>query len=84
MSFFAAMEEDTQEQAPFDWAVVQFNLGYTLELLGNSERNVTRVNEAIMAYDNAISIFEKDGAGFYIEVTQINRNRAVALLEKLP
>src|SRR3954470_11528092 len=52
----------TQERAPLQWAMTQNNLGNTLSILGQLERNTERVEEAIEAYRAALEEYTRERA----------------------
>jgi tetratricopeptide (TPR) repeat protein len=53
-AFRAALEENTRERVPRDWATTQTNLGTALERLGERESSTTRLKEAVAAYRAAL------------------------------
>ena len=48
-AYRAALEEQTRERVPLDWARTQINLGITLQTLGERESGTTRLEEAVAA-----------------------------------
>jgi len=56
----SALEVITRERSPFDWAMLQSNLGTTLQMLGLVSGNLLRWNEAIKAYVSALSELDED------------------------
>ncbi|MEL6363024.1 MAG: hypothetical protein AAFR21_18300, partial [Pseudomonadota bacterium] len=49
-----ALEEQTRERVPLDWARTQNNLGNALKSLGNRESGTARLEEAVAAYRLAL------------------------------
>jgi exonuclease VII small subunit len=79
-AYRAALEEQTREREPLDWARTQMNLGTTLWRLGERERGTARLEEAVTAYNAALEVFVAAGADYYIDACRNNRNRTQALL----
>jgi len=65
---------------PLDWALTQNSLGLALAALGEREGGIKRLEEAIAAYDAALSVVALDEGSHEIENVNKNRTRASALL----
>jgi hypothetical protein len=65
-----------------DWVMTQNNLGTALQALGERESGTARLGEAVTAYDAALAVFIKAGAGHYIKGCQANKSRVAMLLHK--
>jgi hypothetical protein len=72
--------ERTRARVPLDWAQTQNNLGLALWSLGERESGTARLEEAVAAYRDALSIFESAAAVYFAQVTHRNLARAEALL----
>lgn len=83
IAYREAMKEITLENAPMEWAASQNGLANALLILGSREKNAARLNEAIIAYDDALKVFREAGAGQYISVVEQNIRKARAKLEAL-
>jgi tetratricopeptide (TPR) repeat protein len=61
-AFREAQKEWTQARVPLDWAKTMNNLGDALRLLGERGRGVARLEEAIIAYHEALQERTRPGA----------------------
>jgi hypothetical protein len=75
-----ALKEYTRERVPLQWAMTQTNLGTALETLGERERGTARLEEAVVAYDAALTVFVPARADYYTGICRANRDRALARL----
>ena len=57
----AALEEYTRKRAPLDSAIAQTNLGNVLELLGERESEIKRLEEAVATYRAGLGEMTRDG-----------------------
>ena len=67
---------------PLDWAMTQNNLGTALETLGERESGTARLEEAVVAYRQALKEVTSEHVPYYWEGTQRNLDRALALLDE--
>jgi hypothetical protein len=51
-------------------------------MLGERESGTTRLDEAVAAYDSAISVFVTAGIDRYADRSGANRDRLIALLDQ--
>ena len=63
-----------------DWARTQNNLGTALLSLGERESGVASLEEAVAAYNAALTIFVQAGADYYNRICRANRDIALAQL----
>ena len=80
VAYLLALEEQTRDRVPLDWAVTQNGLGDAFRLLGERESNPTRLEEAVAAYSSAIAIYAAFGLDHNITVCRGNRDESNALL----
>jgi hypothetical protein len=77
VAYRGALMELTRARVPLDWATTQNNLGNTLQTLGERESGL---EEAVVAYRDALSVFESAAAAYFVEVTHRNLARVEGLL----
>jgi hypothetical protein len=65
---------------PLDWAMTQNNLGVALESLGERESGTGHLEEAVAAYSAALAVFAPALEAYYTNISQANRDRALALI----
>jgi tetratricopeptide (TPR) repeat protein len=63
----------------WEWALVQNNLGNALAMLGERERGVERLEEAVAAYRAALAVFEVAQTSYYASGVKGNLERVQAL-----
>ena len=63
------------------WARTQNNLGTVLQILGEREGGTARLEEAVAAYDGALTVFVAARAGYYESICRKNRDRVQAILD---
>ena len=61
-AFKAALEVNTREQAPMDWAVTQDNLGKAFMGLGEREGKAEYFKEAVAAFKAALEVKTREQA----------------------
>jgi hypothetical protein len=49
-----ALEEQTHDRVPLDWATTQYNLGIALKAVGERESGTAKLDEAVAAYREAL------------------------------
>jgi tetratricopeptide (TPR) repeat protein len=81
-AFRAALEERTREHVPRDWAKTQNGLGNALRELGERESGTGDLSKSVEAYNLASAIFASPGLTYYAEKCQVDRERAVQLIEQ--
>jgi tetratricopeptide (TPR) repeat protein len=82
-AYHAAVRERARDRVPLQWAETQNNLGNAFKALGereSGESGIVRLQEAVAAFDAALSVFIADGAMHNVNLTRGNRDRAAALL----
>jgi tetratricopeptide (TPR) repeat protein len=85
-AYRAALEEYTRDRVPLDWAMTQNNLAEALKVLSERESGTvrrTRLEEAIAAYDTALTVFVEGGTARYAEICRTNREQAIRLLQAI-
>jgi exonuclease VII small subunit len=80
-AYRAALEEQTRDRVPLQWALTQMNLGTALHALGERESGTARLEEAVGVYDGALEILSVSHSDYYETICRSNRKRALALLE---
>jgi tetratricopeptide (TPR) repeat protein len=68
----AALEENTRERVPLDWAMTQNNLGAALETLGGRESGTQRLEEAVAAFRAALEEDTRERVPLAWAFTQMN------------
>ena len=53
-AYQAALEEQTRERVPLDWAMTQNNLGTALRILGEREGSSEKLQQAVEAFQAAL------------------------------
>ena len=76
----AVLEEATRDRVPLQWAMAQITLGDALRTLGERESNTARLEEAVGAYDAALTILVPAQADYYVGICRFNRDKALAQL----
>ena len=82
----AALEVQTREQLPQDWAMTQNNLGNVLEDLGmhsSGDQSAQYLQQSVAAYENALTVFTPDVDPFYNDIARRNLEEAKAALRAL-
>jgi exonuclease VII small subunit len=77
-AYRAALQVQTRERVPLDWAGTQMNLGN--KMLGERESGTARLEEAVAAY-GASEIFSVSHSDYCETICHSNRERALALIE---
>jgi tetratricopeptide (TPR) repeat protein len=67
-----ALQENTRERVPLDWAMTQINLGNALFRLGERESGTARLTEAVAAYREALQEYTRERVPFRWAATQSN------------
>ena len=65
---------------PFDWAIAQNNLGYSLATLGERESGTSRLEEAVIAYREALKENTREQRPLEWARTQNNLGAALRVL----
>lgn len=78
------LKERTRERVPLDWAVTLNSLGNALTTLGQRESGTAQLEEAVAAYDAALTVFVPARADYYTDTCRANRDRALAQLTESP
>ena len=64
-AFRAALEENTRDRVPIQWAGTQMNLGNALGTLAKRENSAVRLREAITCMRGAAEEYEKAGETYW-------------------
>jgi len=62
-----ALQENTRERVPLDWAMTQMNLALVYRALFDKDHEPRHLDDALEAADGALEEFRKAKADFYIE-----------------
>jgi len=68
---------------PADWAITTTNLANALETLGEINGDDAQVEAAITLLGPVIATFEAMAASAYVEIANRNRDRMIALRDRL-
>ena len=79
-AFQAALEEQTRERAPLDWARTQLNLANAFYFLGEREPGTARLEAAVLAYRLALQETTRERMPRDWAATQTNLGVALAAL----
>ena len=79
-AYRAALEVQTREDTPYDWARTQNNLGNALSALGERESGTKHLEEAETAYRAALEVRTQDDAPYDWATTQNNLGNALLAL----
>ena len=79
-AYRAALEEQTRERVPLDWATTQNNLGNALWTLGERESGTARLEEAVAAYRAALEEQTRERVPLDWATTQNNLGNALRTL----
>ncbi len=79
-AFRAALQENTRERAPLQWAGTQDNLGAALSTLGERESGTARLEQAVAAFRAALEEFTRERAPLDWAATQMNLGNALRTL----
>jgi tetratricopeptide (TPR) repeat protein len=71
-AFRAALQEQTPERVPLDWAGTQNNLGIALQTLGERESGTQYLEEAVGAFQKSLKVFQAADATHDVETTTNN------------
>jgi tetratricopeptide (TPR) repeat protein len=79
-AYRAALEEQTRERAPLQWATTQTNLGNALHTLGEREGGTARLEAAVAAYRAAMEEWTRERVPLDWAMTQNNLGNALRTL----
>ena len=77
-AYRVALEEQTRERVPLDWAATQSNLGNALRTLGERESGTARLEEAVAAYRAALEEQTRERVPLDWAATQNNLGLALS------
>ncbi len=80
VAFRAALEEQTRERVPLQWATIQNNLGAALMRLGERESGTARLEEAVAAFRAALEESTRERVPLDWAMTQNNLGNALKAL----
>ena len=75
-----ALDLNTRDRVPLDWARTQMNLGNALSTLGSRESGTARLEEAVVAYRAALEEWTRDRVPLDWARTQMNLGNALSTL----
>jgi hypothetical protein len=75
-----ALEEQTRESESLDWAMTHTNLGTALLTLGERLCGIEHLEDAISAFDAALTVFVPAQADSYASICRSHQSSALALL----
>jgi tetratricopeptide (TPR) repeat protein len=75
-----ALQENTRERVPLDWAMTQMNLGTALRPLGERESGTERLEQAVQAYQLALQENTRERVPLLWAMTIGNQGTALALV----
>jgi tetratricopeptide (TPR) repeat protein len=75
-----ALQEDSREQAPLDWAKTQLGLASVLHRLADLENNTTLLKDAVKFYHAALEDYRHDSSSFDWVSAQFNLGTALQRL----
>jgi tetratricopeptide (TPR) repeat protein len=78
----AALQEQTQNRLPLDWAATQNNLGAALQTLGERESGTVRLEEVVAAYRGALQERTRERVPLKWAATQNNLGNGLRTLEE--
>ncbi len=81
-AYRAAMQEQTRERVPLQWAMTQNNLGNALVGLGERESGTARLEEAVTAYRAAIEEFNAGWAEGLLATAQASLIHAEQIISE--
>ena len=58
-AYRAALEVNTRERVPLNWAGMQNNLGNALAALGKRQKNAARMEEALTCMRSAVEVYQQ-------------------------
>jgi tetratricopeptide (TPR) repeat protein len=79
-AFCSALDIATRARVPLDWAMTQTSLGVALSRLGGRESGTEKLEEAVLAYREALKEFTKEAAPYWHNFAQQNLDRTNTLL----
>jgi hypothetical protein len=62
--------------------MTQSNFGNALRALGERESGTERLEQAVAAFSEALTVFTREASSHYFDMAQLNLSRALALLEE--
>ena len=78
-----ALQENTRQRAPLEWAATQHNLALACRALFNKDHQPHHLDDALEAADGALEEFRKAKADFYIEQASRLRENIITAKGKL-
>jgi tetratricopeptide (TPR) repeat protein len=81
-AYRAALEENTRDRVPLEWAMTQMDLGAALETLGVRESGTEHLNQAVTAYRAALEENARDRVPLQWAYAQHGMANALATLAK--
>jgi hypothetical protein len=72
-----ALEEQSRERVPLDWAGTQNNLGNALSTLAARQKNTLLLEEALVSMRGAVDAYQQAGEGYWLPIAQ----RRIAKME---
>ena len=72
LAFNAALEIVAKERDPLDWAEAQYNLGNTLQALGEAKNDLEVLYSAKSSYESALEVYTRERTSQFWATTQNN------------
>jgi hypothetical protein len=60
-AYHLALQENTRDRVPLDWATTQFSMGHALAALGRRTHNPDSLKEALICFQQAGAVFQAAG-----------------------
>src|ERR1700734_3105063 len=79
-AYRAALNENTRDRVPLEWARTQMNLGNALERLGERKKSAKDMEEAVESMRGAVEVYQQAGEGYWLPIAQ---RRVMELQAKL-
>lgn len=77
-----ALKERMRERVLLQWAGTQMNLGNALQRLGERESGTAKLEEAVLAYREALKEWTPEVAPHWHDIAQRNLASCLAVLEQ--
>ena len=77
----AVLEVCDRQSNPLGWAAAQNNLGSALFLLGKKAHNSQRLQHAIIAFENALEVYQESKLYKHGAITEKNLDRALGMVD---
>ena len=82
-AYRAALEENTRDRGPLDWAATQYNLANVLATLSERTKDRTRMTEAIASMRNAAEVYRQGNVTYWLPIAEQRIAAMEATLAKM-